>query len=184
LLYRIEQDEVWKKVVVNDSLLKIHHSQIKEKYRWPDRVDFAEILVTTDSMARVAYKEIRAGKDFGEVAEKYTMRNGYKEKKGVWGLTPNPLNEFSRYAAILPVDSIPPPFEHPNGWSIIKVLAKDSSRVKTFEEAMPEVMSAYQEYASKARQDEWIAELKSRYAVVLNKELLLEAFKRKPVATQ
>jgi len=184
LLYRIEQDEVWKKVVVNDSLLKIHHNQTREKYRWPDRVDFAEILVTTDSMAKAVYKEIRAGKQFAEAAEKYTMRNGYKEKKGVWGLTPNPLNEFSRYAAILPVDSIPPPFEHPNGWSIIKVLAKDSSRVKTFEEAMPEVMSSYQEYASKARQDEWIAELKSRYAVVLKKELLLEAFKRKPVATQ
>jgi peptidyl-prolyl cis-trans isomerase SurA len=184
LLYRIEQDEVWKKLVTNDSLLRIYYNQTKEKYRWPHRVNFAEIYTTTDSLAQAVYKEVKKGKDFGELAEQYTMRSGYKEKKGVWGFTPDSLNEFSRYAAILPVDSIPPPFAHPNGWSIIKVLAKDPPRIKTFEEAMPEVMSAYQEYASKLRQEEWIGELKSRYHVVLNKPLLLEAFKRKPVATE
>jgi peptidyl-prolyl cis-trans isomerase SurA len=184
LLYRIEQDEVWKKVVVNDSLLKIYHNQTKDNYRWPHRVNFAEIFATSDSLIQVAYKEIKKGRDFGEVAEQFTMRGGYKEKKGVWGLTPDSVNEFSRYAAIVAVDSIPPPFAHPNGWSIIKCLAKEPSRLKTFEEAMPELMSAYQEYASKVRQEEWVADLKQRHPVVLNKELLMEAFKRKPVATE
>ncbi len=140
--------------------------------------------MTSDSLAQAAYKEIKEGKDFGDVAEKYTMRQGYKEKKGVWGLTPNSENEFSRYAAILRIDSIPPPFAHPNGWSIIKVLAKDTSHVKEFQECVPEIMSAYQEYAAKARLDAWTAELKARYGVVLYKEMLSEAFKRKPVATE
>lgn len=184
LLYRVEQDEVWKKVMVNDSLLRQYYNQTKDRYRWGKRVNFAEIFVTSDSVAKLAYKEIKMGKDFGDVAEKYTMRPGYKEKKGVWGMTPDSLNIFSKYAAILPVDSIPPPFDHPDGWSIIKVIGKDSARVKTFEEATPEIMGAYQDYASKARLDQWVNELKSRYSVVLNKPLLLEAFKRKPVATQ
>jgi parvulin-like peptidyl-prolyl isomerase len=184
LLYRIEQDEVWKKVVVNDSLLEAYYQTVKEKYRWPDRVNFAEILFANDSVAQIAYKEIRAGKDFGEAAEQYTLRAGYREKKGIWGLTPNPTNEFSRYAALLPADTIPPPFAHVGGYSIIKVLEKDSSHVKTFEESKPELMSAYQEYASKLRQDEWIAELKKQHPVVLNKEILTEAFKRKQVASQ
>jgi parvulin-like peptidyl-prolyl isomerase len=162
----------------------VFYDSTKDKYRWPDRVNFAEIFLTTDSVAKVAYKEVKAGKEFGDVAEKYTMRSGYKEKKGVWGWTPNTANEFSRYAAILPVDSIPPPFEHPNGWSVIKALGKDSAHAKTFEEARPELMSAYQEYASKLRQEEWVAELKQRYPVVINREMLMEAFKRKPVATQ
>jgi peptidyl-prolyl cis-trans isomerase SurA len=185
LLYRIEQDEVWKKLVSNDSLLRLYYDQTREKYRWPKRVNFAEIFVTSDSLANEAHKEIKAGKDFAEVAAKYTMRPGFKEKKGVWGFTPYDQNEVSRRASTLPVDSIPPhAFPGVDGLSIIKVIARDSAKVKTFEEAMPEVMSAYQEYASKLRQDEWIADLKSRYPVVLNKPLLLEAFKRKPVATQ
>ena len=184
LLYRIEQDEVWKKVVVNDSLLKIYYDQTKENYRWSKRVSFAEIYATTDSVIQLAYAEIKKGRDFGAVAEKYTMRAGYKEKKGIWGLMPDSVNIFSRYAAKLRIDSIAPPFEHPDGWSIIKPIAKDTSHIKTFEEALPELMSAYQEYASKVRQEEWLADLKSRYPVVYNKLLLLEAFKRNPVATQ
>ena len=179
LLYRIEQDEIWKQVVVNDSLLEIYYRENKQKYRWPERVNFAEIFLTSDSLAKAAYKEIQAAKDFGDVAEQRTMRQGYKEKRGVWGFQPNPLNELSRYAAILPVDSIPPPFEHPSGWSIIKVLGKDSSRVKTFEEAKPELISAYQEHASKIREQEWVTTLKTKYPVTLNKELLPTAFKRK-----
>lgn len=185
LLYRIEQDEVWKKLVTNDSLLRLYYDQTRENYRWPKRVNFAEIFVTNDSLATAAYKEIRAGEDFGDVAAKYTMRPGFKEKKGVWGFTPYDQNEVTRRASMLPVDSIPPhAYLGVEGQSIIKVIAKDSAKVKTFEEAMPEVMSAYQEYASKLRQEQWIADLKSRYPVVLNKPLLLEAFKRKPVATQ
>ena len=183
LLYRIEQDEIWKKIVVNDSLLHMYYDENRENYRWPRRVDFAEIYVTTDSLAQLAYKEIRGGEDFGEVAAQYTMRPGYKEKKGVWGLQPDSLNIWSRYAASLPVDSIPPPFEHPTGWSIIKVLAKDSARVKTFDEAKPELASAYQEYAYKVRERQWLSALEAKYPVVLNKELLMNAFVRKRVAT-
>jgi parvulin-like peptidyl-prolyl isomerase len=101
----------------------------------------------------------------------------------VWGLQPDSLNIWSRYAASLPVDSIPPPFEHPTGWSIIKVLAKDSARVKTFDEAKPELASAYQEYAYKVRERQWLSALEAKYPVVLNKELLMNAFVRKRVAT-
>ncbi len=184
LLYRIEQDEVWKKVVVNDSLLGVFFDSTRSKYRWPYRVNFAEIFVTSDSLAKIAYNEIRAGKDFEAIADKYTMRSGYKEKKGVWGWTPTVANDLSRRAAIMRVDSISQPFEHSEGWSVIKVLGKDSARTKTFEEAKPELMSTYQEYASKLRQEEWITGLKQRYPVVLNREMLLEAFKRKPVAAK
>lgn len=184
LLYRIEQDEVWKKVVVNDSLLRVFYDSTKSNYRWPWRVNFAEIFATTDSIATIAYKEVKAGKDFGDVAERYTMRSGYKEKKGAWGWMPTVENELSRRASMLHVDSVSTPFEHSDGWSVVKSLGKDSARTKTFDEAKPELMSAYQEHASKLRQETWISELRQRYPVVLNKELLKKAFKRNPVATQ
>ena len=184
LLYRIEQDEIWKKVVVNDSLLKIYYDENKEKFRWPERVNFAEIFVTSDSLAQVAYKAVLKGKNFNDVAEQYTMRQGYKEKKGVWGFTPNSLNELSRYAAGLPVDSIAPPFANSGGWSIVKVVGKDTSHVKSFEESTPELLSAYQENAAKVREQEWLSELKTRYPVMVRKEILPQAFKGKPVDQQ
>jgi parvulin-like peptidyl-prolyl isomerase len=184
LLYRIEQDEVWKKVMVNDSLLREHYNAHMENYRWPERINFAEIYTTTDSIAKVAYKKIKKGRDFLDVAQEYTNRSGYQEKKGVWGFQLFTFNDLSLKASTMAIDSITAPFKFETGWSIIKALGMDSAHVKTFEEAMPEVASAYQEVASKQREQEWIEALKKKYPVTINKEALTEAFKRKRVESQ
>jgi Parvulin-like peptidyl-prolyl isomerase len=184
LLYRIEQDEVWKKVMVNDSLLREYYNAHMENYRWPERVNFAEIYTKTDSVAKVAYKKVKSGKDFMGVAQEYTNRLGYQEKKGVWGFQLFTFNDLSLKASTMAIDSMTTPFKFETGWSIIKALGMDSAHVKTFEEAMPEVASAYQEVASKQREQEWIEALKKKYPVTINKEALTEAFKRKRVESQ
>lgn len=184
LLYRIEQDEVWEKVMVNDSLLREYYNAHMENYRWPERVNFAEIYTKTDSVAKIAYRKVKSGKDFMDVAQEYTNRSGYQEKKGVWGFQLFTFNDLSLKASTMAIDSITAPFKFETGWSIIKALGRDSAHVKTFEEAMPEVASAYQEVASKQREQEWIEALKKKYPVTINKEALTEAFKRKRVESQ
>jgi peptidyl-prolyl cis-trans isomerase SurA len=186
LLYRIEQDEVWKKVLVNDSLLREYYNAHREEYRWPERVNFAEIFTTTDSMAKAAYRKVRHGEDFLHVAQEYTNRSGYREKKGVWGFQPFALNDLSRKASTMAVDSVSEPHRYlgETGWSIIKTLAKDSVHVKSFEDATPEVAGGYQEAASKQREQDWIEALKRKYTVTINKDALTEAFKRKRVESQ
>jgi peptidyl-prolyl cis-trans isomerase SurA len=184
LLYRIEQDEVWKKATVNDSLLREYYNAHMENYRWPERANFAEIYTKTDSIAKVVYKKIKKGGDFLDIAKEYTTRPGYQEKKGVWGFQIFTLNDLSLKASKMAIDSITAPFKFETGWSIIKALGRDSAHVKMFEEAMPEVTSAFQEVASKQREQEWIEALKKKYPVTVNKEVLTEAFKRKRIESQ
>lgn len=179
LLYRVEQDEVWKKVVVNDSLLRLHHDSTKAQYRWPDRVNFAEVYVTSDSALKEVKWKLAYGDEFTDVAFDYTARAGYKEKNGVWGFQPYTANDLSQRASTMAVDSVSEPFRYQSGWSIIKVLAKESPRMKTFEEAGPEVASGYQELASKRRELEWMESLKRKFPVTTNQEVLAGTFKKK-----
>jgi peptidyl-prolyl cis-trans isomerase SurA len=179
LIYRIEQDEVWKKITINDSLLKEYYNTHMDEYRWPERVNFAEIYTATDSTAKVVLKKIKKGMDFLNAAKEYTNRSGYREKKGVWGFQVFTFNDLSLKASKMAVDSISAPFKYETGWSILKTLGRDSAQIKTFEEAIPEVTSAYQEAASKHREQEWIEGLKKKYPVTINKEVLTNAFKKK-----
>ncbi len=181
LLYRIEQDEVWKKVMVNDSLLKEYYNVHKENYLWSERVNFAEIYTLADSMAKAAYWQVQYGEDFMDIAQEYTNRPGYQEKRGEWGYQPFALNDLSRKASTMAIDSVTAPFPYQRGWSIIKALGRDSAHIKSFEAAMPEVASGYQEMASKQREQEWIETLKKKHPVTINKEALIGAFKRKRV---
>ncbi|HTP12306.1 MAG TPA: peptidylprolyl isomerase [Bacteroidota bacterium] len=183
LLYRIEQDEVWKKVVANDSLLKIFYDSTMSNYRWPSRVNFAEIFVTSDSAKKGAEAMLAKGTDFLTVAEEYTARPGYRDKLGIWGFQPYNLNDLTLKAGALDVGTVTGFFSEQNGWSNIKVIAKDSAHTKTFEEAGPELASAYQEQASRIREEQWIESLKHKYGVTLHNDILMEAFKRKRIET-
>jgi peptidyl-prolyl cis-trans isomerase SurA len=184
LLYRVEQDEVWKKVAVNDSLLREYYNEHKEEYRWPERVNFAEIFTLADTLAKAAYWKVKYGEDFLDVAQEYTNRAGYKEKKGVWGFQPFASNDLSSKASTMALDSVSEPFPYQSGWSIIKTLARDSAHVKSFEDATPEVASGYQEVATKKREQDWVETLKNKYPVVIDTEALKEAFTRKRVENQ
>lgn len=177
LMYRIEQDEVWKKVFVNDSVLKLHYDTTGYRYRWPDRVSFAEIFVTTDSLAWAAYRKLQSGESFLAVADQYTMRPGYKERHGLWELMPVDKSPLSQKASSMTLDSVSAPFKNENGWSILKTLVYDAARQKTFEEATAELSSSYQDAASKRREVEWISTLKKKFAVTVNETTLAEAFK-------
>ncbi len=152
---------------------------MRSEYRWPERVNFAEIHTTTDSIAKVAYNKIKKGRDFLNTAKEYTNRSGYREKKGVWGFQVFAFNDLSLKASKMAIDSVTAPFKFEGGWSIIKALGKDSAKVKTFEEAIPEVTAAYQEEASIQREQEWVEVLMKKYPVTINKEILKNAFKEK-----
>jgi parvulin-like peptidyl-prolyl isomerase len=184
LLYRVEQDNVWKKIAVNDSVLKFFYDQHKDSYRWPERVNFLEIYVQSDSAAQAAYWQLKYGEDFSEVAKRSTVRPGYSEKGGAWGFQPLNTNDLSMRASKMAVDSITPPFRYETGWSIIKVLGRDSAQVKTFEEATAEVSTSYQDQAFKRQEAEWLTTLKAKYPVTLHKEFLPEAFKGKKIEMQ
>jgi peptidyl-prolyl cis-trans isomerase SurA len=178
LLYRIEQDEVWEKIPVSDSLLRAHYEQIKERLVMPLRVNIAEIHVASESLAVVLYDKILTGEKFEVLAAQFTER--HRDKMGVWGLLPHDTNLLTSTAATMNVDSVHKPMRYERGWSIIKLLAKEEPRIKMFEEATAEVASSYQEYAAKRREAEWIKELETKYGVTIQREILSEAFKGKP----
>ncbi len=181
LIYRIEQDEIYSKAVVTDSLLRRHYESNRKRFRWPFRVSVAEIFVRAESLAVALYERIKKGGDFGALAAQYTERPGFKEKRGVWGFVPATTNDLMAMAVSMKTDSVAPPKAYEAGWCIIKKIDNKAAEDKTFEEALPEVTSQYRETASKLRAEEWVDSLKRKYKVEINEEVFRAAFKGEPV---
>jgi peptidyl-prolyl cis-trans isomerase SurA len=74
LLYQIEQDRVWGGVAVSDSALKNYFATNREKFMFPDRVDFTDLRVVDDSVAQMLFKQARAGKTLEEIAAADSVR--------------------------------------------------------------------------------------------------------------
>lgn len=177
LIYRLDQDEIWKHVTVSDSLLRAYHEEHRDRYGWGDRIDVAEIHVGSDSLAAALYQRVTQGADFDSLAFRYTVRPGYRDAVNT-GLLSIYANELTAKGNALEVGAVSLPFRYENGVSIVKVLRKDPARPKTFEEARQEVTGDYQEDVRRRVEAEWIRTLKEKYRVQLYPERVADAFRR------
>ncbi len=204
LLFKAEQEHVWNNVQPTDSALRVYHAANKSKYTWPDRVNIQEIFVPTDSIAKLVQKSLLGytkdslvvskkrskGKkiaydtvkiaiapiSFDSAAVLFNTRGTSIATRGVLGFQPSSTNDLTQRAWSMPETDPTQYNAYDGGFSFVKVIAKDASREKTFEEAQSEVSGAYQEYETKRLGDEWLASLKKKYPVILNEEALAQTY--------
>ncbi|MCX6152320.1 MAG: peptidylprolyl isomerase [Ignavibacteriales bacterium] len=178
-IFKLQDDEVWSKVKIDSVKLLDFYTKNKDKYNWTDRVKFQEIFSRKDSLINVYYDKLTKGESFDTLATKFTERPGFKEKAGMYDLVDltNPIATEANNLQI--VGSYSKPFKNGGGWSIVKLIAKEPARTKTFEEAKAEVSGQFQESESKRLENEYIAKLKSMYKPEINYSKLEEAFKTK-----
>jgi peptidyl-prolyl cis-trans isomerase SurA len=78
LLYQIEQDRVWGSVAVNDSALKSYFNNTRDKFMFPDRVDFTELRAANDSVAQLMFAQAQAGMSLEQIVTADSARMATK----------------------------------------------------------------------------------------------------------
>jgi peptidyl-prolyl cis-trans isomerase SurA len=177
-IFKLQDEEVWSKISFDSTKLYNYYTSTKGNYVFPDRINFNEIFSHKDSLINHYYGLLKKGADFDSVATKYTERPGYAEKAGNYGLVEinnSPLSEEAN--KLKNSGDYSNPFANAGGFSIVKLVAKEPSRVKTFEEAKAEVSGAFQESESKRLEQEYIDKLKNKYKAVIYYDNLEQAFK-------
>lgn len=177
-LFKILEEEIWSKVVVDSVMIENYYNKNKERFRWKDRVEFKELYLTNDSLANNYYSMAVSGYDFDSLSVKYTQRRGYENTSGYSGLVEIDANELSIKAnALENIGDITPPFPFQDGWSIVQLVSRDAARFKTFDEAKAEIASLLQESESKRLEESYLNKLRSIYQPNLYYDKLEAAFK-------
>jgi len=74
LLYQIEQERVWNRVVVTDSALRTYFDANRDKFMYPDRVDYTALRIVNDSLAQLIHKQLQQGKTLEQIAAEDSAR--------------------------------------------------------------------------------------------------------------
>jgi peptidyl-prolyl cis-trans isomerase SurA len=178
-VFKLQDDEVWSKINADSSKLYDFYQKTKDNYVWPDRINFSEIFTKNDSLIHVYYSELQNGADFDSLAKRRTERTEMRQKAGNYGLVPVAYSKLATKANELLTEpgTYSRPFANSDGYSIVKLIEKDPSHPKTFEEAKAEVSGAYQEAESKRLEQGYLESLKQRYDPQIYYDKLEEAFK-------
>jgi peptidyl-prolyl cis-trans isomerase D len=147
----IGQDKIRSQVKVTDAELKDDYAQHLSDYRVPDRVKVARILFKTagktpqevaaiEKTAESVLAQLRAGKDFGDLAGKYS-EDASASQGGVvgWIQHGQAVKAFEDAAFSLQPGQISALIHTEYGIDLIKVLDKQTAHVETFDEVKDQI---------------------------------------------
>lgn len=177
-IFKLQDEEVWGKIQMDSVKLFEHYNRTKDKYTWNDRISYQEIFVRDETLANSLYNQLQNGAQFDTLVANYAERPGMKEKFGYSDFVEVGSNQLAVKAAELnQLGDFSEPFANNGGFVIIKLVAKDAARIKTFDEAKAEVSGSFQEEESKRLENEYINYLKNIYKPKMFKNELVKAFK-------
>lgn len=167
LLFKVEALEVWDKLQLDTAMAKQYFDTTHTKFMTNKKYDISEIFVLQDSLAQNLYKRALAGEDFGDLASKFTVRQGYREKNGYQGELDAFDNKFSHQLNGVDIKEgmIIPPKVFQSGLSIIKINKIIKPRLKTFEEAIPDLAPIVQQMKQQQLIDAWLSKVKKIHKV-------------------
>jgi len=171
-IFKLQEDEVWNKVKIDSTQLKDLYEKTKNNYRTVEMVSFSELFTKKKEDIYNFYGMLKEGKDFDTIVSENTRQSRNHNLKRV------DETELSTKAySLSKVGDYSTPIEIKNNWSIVRLNKKIESRTKTYEEALPELSSAYQESESKRLEEKYNDSLKDFYKPNYFYDELTNAFK-------
>jgi peptidyl-prolyl cis-trans isomerase SurA len=165
LLFNISDKMVWGKAIRDTNGLKKFYEENKDKYMWGVRIDADIFKAKNDSLADVLIAYLNKGLEYDSIIKlmnkKSKLNIGYERGKYEKG-----TNKIIDKVA--PKEGISQKVKADNSVYVVKINAILKPANKKISEARGLITADYQNYL----QDKWIKELKSKYKVTVNEEVV------------
>ncbi len=171
LINRLVDKIFAEKIKITDQEIESYYNKNQNLFRIPEDERWVLHLITDNrTKARDAMQEINAGKDFKEVAGKYTdgiFNNtdsdlGYIKRQDI-------IDEVSRVAFNLNADEVSGIIRSDYGYHIIKVIdIREEGNIKELNQVRNEIIQRLRISKEKALYYDLLAELQNKYEVYIN----------------
>ncbi len=181
LLFKVQEEEVWNKMSFDSTEAKKYRQSRKNEFLTDTLYEVSEIyIIGKDSTAAKLYKTLTP-ENFKQIASEKTERQGMREKSGFVGVVSSKnsllLRNLLASETFVKEGTITKPFRHEAGKSIVYIQRIVLPRIKTFEEAIPNFSSDYQEQVQQQLLDTWIKKLKKKYDISVSDKAIKEILK-------
>jgi peptidyl-prolyl cis-trans isomerase C len=168
--------EVNTKVTVQPDDVNTFYQQNPDKFQQPERVRASHILIRTEEKADAKAKEtakakaadllkqVKAGKDFAELAKQHSQDPGSAVQGGDLGFFQQGqmVGAFERAAFALKPGEVSDIVETPFGFHIIKMAEKEAARTVPIDEVKPKIEEFLQNQQRQQKTQAFIESLKSK----------------------
>jgi hypothetical protein len=154
---------------ITDEEAKKYFLEREEEFIQPERARIGLILFPPDKEKEInaLYKELRAGKDFAELARSHSKHVSASRGGDLGFLTRKQFREFTDVAFAIKPGDISKPFKASAGWSIIKVHEIIKKQEIPLEEGIKRAKARMEAVEANKILDALVKNLWAKYQVVL-----------------
>jgi parvulin-like peptidyl-prolyl isomerase len=154
---------------ISDAEAKKYFQEHEEEFVQPDRVHISLIEVGADKEKEMdgIYKELRAGKDFAQLAKAKSIHPSSKNGGDLGFVTRKQYKDLTDVAFTLKPGQISRPFKSPAGWYIIKVTEFVKKQELAPEEEIRRAKTRLEALEASRAYDALIKDMKEKNQVVL-----------------
>lgn len=171
ILTQYQKENINDKIQVNEANLKAFYEKNKDEYfTKKPQATILHIETTTIDSANLALKELQADSEFVDVMKKYSTNDYSRKRNGKLTVTQGSrisgIGESATLDSLIfsaEIDSILGPIKVEDGYHIIKVVEKDMSKYRPFDEVKNEVERLYRADKEVAIRKQLIDSLATEY---------------------
>ena len=173
LVEQVMRQELLKDTSVTPQEIKEYFDKHRNEWHHGEAIRTRHILLSTEEEANSILERLRKGEDFASLARVHSAAPEaiHGGDMGFVGRGQLP-RDFETALFDLEPGSISPVIKTPYGFHIFQVIEKRQTSVPSIEESIDRVKAGIQEERMEAGYGPWLANLRSRYHIVLNKEII------------
>ncbi|MBI5235710.1 MAG: peptidyl-prolyl cis-trans isomerase [Deltaproteobacteria bacterium] len=159
-------------IVLKDSEVSEYYERNKEKYRLPDALTGAFIMLTDAAKAKETLDDLKKGADFAYLAQANSSDKSGKAGQVITvnanAFSPEAINAFSKAKK----GDILGPFEMGGSYVVVNFIGIEPGQYIPIEDARKEITNLVVNEKFKTRLEEYVKRLRASIPVVVNQEIL------------
>ncbi|MCM2280526.1 MAG: peptidyl-prolyl cis-trans isomerase [Bdellovibrionaceae bacterium] len=151
--------------------MKVFYDENRKLFDRPARIQLRQIVLETEDNAKRILDELNAGKNFGELAKKFSVAPE-GENGGVTSWIEKGTLEVFDNAFKLQVGARSKIVKSPYGWHIFEVIKKEPEARLNFEQAKDRIRALVMERKEQSAFSDWLGQQMKKSAVLRNDALI------------
>ncbi|HLX26196.1 MAG TPA: peptidylprolyl isomerase, partial [Candidatus Cybelea sp.] len=173
-----------KDVTITPAQVKDYFNKNRASFDKPEQVTARHILVPSLPLANQIEAQLKAsdGKNFADLAKKYSTDPGTKDKGGELGAfrRGQMVPAFDKYAFSAPIGAISPPVKSPFGYHIIQVESRTPGQKASLASATPQIMDTLRQQQEAPLIQPFLQGLQQKATIVVNNPQFATLFATPP----
>lgn len=165
--YLLAEKMIKPSIKITEKEMKTYFEENKDSFDQKEQVKASHILVKDEAAAKKVKEELDNGKDFAELAKKYSTDKSNAAAGGDLGYfgKGEMAEEFEKAAFSLKIDEISEPVKTEFGYHIIKVSDKKAAKAAEYEDHKKEIKEKLMDEKIQAEYPNWLKEKKTDYKI-------------------